>query len=98
MSEEEQEAIEELKNFSNLIIEGGIPNSFIVNKLKITFNLIDKLQKELQYEKNEIMNLAGMLDEKDEEIKSLEIDLEIGNNMCGKLQEENEKLKELLGE
>ena len=44
MSEEEKELIKELKKFSNLIIEGGIPNSFIVNKLKITFNLIDKLQ------------------------------------------------------
>ena len=56
MSEEEKEAIEELKKFSNLIIEGGIPNSFIVNKLKITFNLIDKLQKENEELKEEVLN------------------------------------------
>ena len=104
----EEEAINNVDKFVDTILvilpkySTKIPEYCIKEEdwlsIKRVLNYIDKLQKELQYEKNEKMNLAYMLDEKDEEIKSLETDLEIGNNICANLHKENEKLEEILEE
>lgn len=78
MNEAEQEAIEYLNKYikSDLFYEQEH-----YNRIEIVLNLINKLQKELQREKNRIMELAEMLDKQEEKIKFLETELELERNI-----------------
>ena len=87
MNEEEKQAIEKLnsivkvhKDYMQGVNEETI-NEKEIKAIEIVLNYIDKLQKELQREKNRIMELAEMLDKKDEEIKRLETELELERNI-----------------
>ena len=74
MTEEEKKAIELLRNKNTEYYYRFIDVRDAVSTL---LNLIDKQQKEIKKEKSRIMELAELLDKQDNEINSLQQELEI---------------------
>ena len=75
LSEEEKKAVEYLENRLDILHNN---TQWATEKsIKVVLNLIEKQQKEIKKEKSRIMELAELLDKQENEINSLQQELEI---------------------
>ena len=92
MSEEEKKAIETLKEVASDDFD-ALGDDISPKMAQNILNLIDKQKKEIKKEKSRIMELAELLDKQENEINSLQQELEIQKG-CSISKDKIKELKE----